>query len=364
VRVVLACPYAWDAPGGVQIHVRQLADKLRRNGHEVLVLAPGSGASSSEVTIVGRPVRVRYRGTVAPICWSPASWKRVRDALTTFGPDVVHAHEPFSPSTSMLAVLGATAPVVATFHAWLDRSRLQVAAAPLLRRVGRRIHVPIAVSDAAASFAGRAFPVRFRVIPNGLEVKRFAQATPAPGLPEGRRVLWVNRLDPQKGFRVAVAAFVRVCRDLDDVSMIVVGDGPDRDTIARVPPGIVRRVLLVGEVSHELLPPYHAAADVFLAPATGQESFGYVLVEAMAAGLPIVASDIPGYREVVRHGVEGVLVRPRDAAALAAGLRRVLDDPHLARELGEAGRARAAQFDWERVIPRIEEAYRDARALA
>jgi phosphatidylinositol alpha-mannosyltransferase len=364
VRIALACPYAWDAPGGVQVHVRELAGRLRRNGHEVLVLAPGRAPSGPGTRIVGRPVRIPYRGTVAPICWTPRSWGRVRTALRVFGPEVVHAHEPFAPSTSMFAVLSADAPVVATFHAWLDRSRLQTAAAPVLRRVGRRIRIPIAVSEAAASFARRAFPARYRVIPNGLDVARFAAAAPAEGLPPGRRLLWVNRLDPQKGFRVALAAFARVAPELPDLAFVVVGEGPERDATTRLAPELVSRVRIMGEVPHERLPPFHAAADLFVSAATGQESFGYVLVEAMAAGLPVIASDIPGYREVVRDGTDGLLVRPGDAAALADGLRRVLEDPGLAGRLAAAGRERAAEFDWARVLPRIEQAYRDAAALA
>jgi len=364
MRIALACPYAWEAPGGVQVHVRELADRLRRNGHEVLVLAPGSGPSAPGLRIVGRPVRVPYRGTVAPICWSAASWRRVREALRSFAPDVLHAHEPFSPSTSMFAILATRAPVVATFHAWLDRSRLQTAAAPLLRRIGGRIRVPIAVSEAAAGFARRSYPAKLRVIPNGLDVIRFADARPAQGLPPGRRLLWVNRLDPQKGFGVALAAFGRLAPDVEDLVFVVIGDGPDREAAGALPPDLSSRVRMLGSIPHHRLPPYHAAADVYVSAATGQESFGYVLVEAMAAGVPVVASDIPGYREVVRDGIDGLLVPPRDPGALAGAVRKLLEDPALATRLADAGRHRAAEFDWGHIVPRIEDAYRDALALA
>ena len=359
MRIALACPYAWDAPGGVQVHVAQLAEHLRERGHEVLVLAPGSARPAEPwVRIVGRPVRVRYHGTVAPICFSAASSRRIRESLRRFAPDVVHAHEPLSPSTSMLAVRASSSPVVATFHSYLGRSRLMEAAAPALRTIWRRLDARIAVSEAAAAFLAQAIPGPVEVIPNGVDIGRFARATePADGLPTGRVVLWVNRLDPQKGFRVMVRAFERLAEGRGDVSLVVAGDGADAGAVEALPGALRGRVHMLGRVAHEDLPAYQAGADVFVSPAVGQESFGIVLVEAMAAGVPVVATDIPGYREVVRGGVEGLLVPPGDAGALAEALGRVLDDPELSSRLGTAGAERARAFSWDAVLPRIEEVY-------
>lgn len=359
MRVLLACPYGWDAPGGVQVHVRDLADVLRARGHDVLVVAPGGRrATDPYVRIVGRSVRVPYGGTVAPICFSRRSFGRIRRIMRAFDPDVVHAHEPLTPSTSMLATFAATAPVVATFHAYSDRSRLMELAAPLLRTVHRRIAGGVAVSAAAAAFLARAVPGEVEIVPNGVDVERFAAGGPRPdGLPDGRIVLWVNRLDPQKGFPVAVRAFARVAAEMMDVHLVVAGDGRDRDETQLLSEADRRRVVMLGSVPHERLPAYHAAADAFVSPATGQESFGIVLVEAMAAGVPVVATDIPGYREVVRDGVEGLLVPPNDPEALARALRRVLSEPELSFELGRSGRVRAATFSWGVVAPRIEAIY-------
>lgn len=359
MRILLTCPYAWDAPGGVQVHVRQLAAVLLGRGHEVLVLAPGSApAGESFARVVGRPIRVPYAGTVAPICFSWRSFHRIRRFLRVFEPDVVHVHEPFTPSTSMLVTFAATAPVVATHHAHLERSRLMELAAPVLRTVRRRLSAQIAVSDAAAAFLSRAVPGPVDVIPNGVDVRRFADpGPPAAGLPGSRRVLWVARLDPQKGFPVMVRAFARLASEMDDVSLVVVGEGRDRDALGLLSAAERRRVAMLGRVVHEDLPPYHAAADVFASPATGQESFGITLVEAMAAGLPVVATDIPGYREVVTDQVDGLLVPPGDPGALAAGLRRVLTEPGLASRLSAAGRLRAEGFSWDAVAPRVEEVY-------
>jgi phosphatidylinositol alpha-mannosyltransferase len=361
VRVALACPYAWDAPGGVQVHVHQLATCLTDRGHHVLALAPGERyADEAWVRIVGRPIRARYQGTVAPICFSPASWVRVGRALRRFSPDVVHVHEPTSPSTSMFATLRARAPVVATFHANVERSRLLTAALPILRPVWRRLEVRIAVSEAAKHFYQSRFGDGIRVVPNGCDVTLFSSASPAPELPEGRKMLWTHRLDPQKGFGVAVDAFAKLSPEFPDLWFVVIGDGKDGAMVERLPAEPRSRVLMLGSVAHDRLPAYHAGADVFVAPALGQESFGIVLVEAMAAGVPVVASDIAGYREVVRKDIDGLLVRPGDPAALAGAVKRVLDDPDLARSLSRAGRARADDFRWDRVADLIEAAYREA----
>jgi phosphatidylinositol alpha-mannosyltransferase len=191
-------------------------------------------------------------------------------------------------------------------------------------------------------------------------VDLFAEADPRPGLPPGRRVLWVGRLDRQKGFPVAVKAFGELAAEFPDLWFVVVGDGRDRDAIRIVPEEARRRILMVGSVPHRALPAYHAAADVFVTAAVGQESFGLVLVEAMAAGVPVVASDIPGYREVARHGVDALLVPPADPGALAVAIGRILAGPDMAARLVEAGRARAGTFRWTAVAERLEEAYREA----
>ncbi len=363
MRILLSCPYAWDAPGGVQVHVGELGARLRARGHDVRVLTPSRAAPREPwVRAVGRPIAVPYNRSVAPICFSPASARRVAAELRAFAPDVVHAHEPLAPSTSMFAVRAGAAegtPIVATFHAGAERSRLFDIAAPLLRRVARSIDVRVAVSAAAARFASRRIGEGFVIVPNGVDVERFAGAEPAE-LPAGRRMLFVGRLDERKGFRVAVAAFERLAGRFPDLLLVAVGDGPEAAAARALPESIRSRIVLVGRVANEDLHGYEAAADVFVAPSVGGETFGVVLVEAMAAGVPVVASDIPGYDEVIREG-EGLLVPPRDPAALAAAVARVLDDPPAARAFGDAGRARARTYSWESVADRLEAIYEDAR---
>jgi phosphatidylinositol alpha-mannosyltransferase len=257
----------------------------------------------------------------------------------------------------MFAALRSDVPVVGTFHAYAERSRLLDTAAPLLRRVWRRLSARVAVSNAAAEFVRARFGDGVTVVPNGLDVDSFRTAVPAD-LPGGPRILWVGRLDRQKGFPVALRAFQLLCDGFPDLVLVVAGDGDERNAIFDLDLEQRERVVMLGTVAHDDLPRYHAAADVFVAPALGQESWGYVLVEAMAAGLPVVASAIPGYTEVVRDGVEGLLVPPSDPRALADALREILSDQGLADRLGEAGRRRAEEFSWDRVVGELESIYR------
>jgi len=357
VRIALVCPYAWEAAGGVQVHVKNLATRLLDRGHQAMVLTPTIATPSEPwVRSVGRPIRVSYQGTVAPI--APLSYRRTRAALTSLRPDVVHVHEPLTPSASMFATLAAKVPVVATVHAYLDRSYAMELTAPILRRIWRRVSVGVAVSEAAASFLRRAVDdAALEIVPNGVDVGAFAEAEPRVDLPAGRRILWVNRLDAQKGFPIAVAALSKVLAEVPDAVLVVVGEGKDREALGLLTESVRARVDMRGAVPNEQVPSFHAACEAFVSPAVGQESFGIALVEAMAAGLPVIATDIPGYREVVSDGVEGLLVPPRDPEALAAGLVRVLTEPELAVRLGEAGRERARTFDWPVVVDRLEELY-------
>jgi phosphatidylinositol alpha-mannosyltransferase len=363
LRVALVCPYAWDDPGGVQVHVRELALRLRERGHEVAVLAPCRHPPGEPwVRAVGGPVDIPYNGSNAPIDPRPWSRRRVGNEIARFGPDLLHVHEPLTPSTSMWATLEAgRIPVVATFHSGASRSRLFDLAAPVLRRVARRVSIRIAVSEAAAAFARARVGGAFEVVPIAVDAARFERATPAD-LGSGRKLLFVGRLDARKGFPTTVAAFERLVENHPDLRLVVAGEGPDRTAVGSLTQGIRQRVRMLGAVPNADLPPIHAACDVYLGSSVGGESFGVVLVEAMAAGLPVVASDVPGYREVIRDDVEGLLVPPRDPAALAAAAARVLDDPTLAGRLTAAGRERARTFDWSVVVERLEDVYR--RAIA
>lgn len=363
MKIALACPYAWEDPGGVQTHVRELAEHLSAGGHNVLVLAPARGrVPQTWVRVIGRPVRLRYNSSSAPIDPRPWSTRHARDALRRFGPDVVHAHEPLAPSTGMWATLASEVPVVGTFHTGAATSRLYDVSAPILRRIARRVVIRVAVSEVAATVARARIGGRFEIVPNGVHVERFERAQPAD-LGDGTKLVFVGRLDERKGFPTAVEAFARLANEHPDLRLVVVGDGPQRSVVQVAPPHARARITMVGAVANVDLPPYLAACDLYLGTSTGGESFGVVLVEAMSAGLPVVASDIPGYDEVVSEGVEGLLVPPGDPAAVAAAVGQILGDPSGAAQMSVAGRERAAEFDWSRVAGRLEQLYERAIAM-
>lgn len=369
LRIMQVSPYSWDVPGGVQVHVKELSAHLRDLGHEVGILAPGRRRGRREdAWIVGRAVPVRGNGSVARISFGPQVGNVVGRALREFRPDIIHVHEPLVPSVSMHAVLNANAPVVATFHSNVAPERVSslwfALAAPLVRPVWNKLARRIAVSEAARqSVTSRMGDGDLLVVPNGVAVDRFAAAQPAP-LGTGRHLLFVGRLEERKGFRVAVQAFARLAGLYPDLRLLVIGDGSERDAVDDLPPPVQDRVAMLGRVDDQRLASYLKAADVYIGPATGGESFGIVLAEAMAAGLPIVASDIPGYRDVARNGLEALLVPPGDPDALVAAVRRLLDDPALAISLGECGTARAHDFAWDSVTERLVEVYRAVLATA
>jgi phosphatidylinositol alpha-mannosyltransferase len=363
LRIVLVCPYSWDVPGGVQVHVRELAAHLRQLGHEVQILAPGRHRGQrDDVLIVGRAVPVRGNGSVARICFGPQVGSVVGRALREATPHIIHVHEPLVPSVSMHAVLQANAPVVATFHSNVGRERVSSLwfklAAPMVRPVWNRLARRIAVSEAARhSVSSRMGDGDLLIVPNGVDVDRFATARPA-ALPPGRHLLFVGRLEERKGFPVAVAAFAQLAKVYTDLRLLVIGDGSERDAVDDLDPAVRSRVEMLGRVDDDRLASYLKAATVYLGPATGGESFGIVLAEAMAAGLPIVASDIDGYRDVARDGLEALLVPPGDVPALVAAVREILDDGRLAASLGSGGARRAREFDWDAVAARLVDVYR------
>ncbi len=364
MRIVQVCPYAWDSPGGVQAHVRGLAHEMTRRGHTVRILAPGRApCADPAVTIVGRPLRVPYNGSVAPICLHPVALARAARLVRDLRPDVVHVHEPLAPGLSMLAALAARAPVVATFHACADRLWTYRLFAPLLRIVLRRCHHVVAVSDAAAALLARDLGLRAEVRHNAVDLETFNGAVPLE-LPPAPTVLFVGRLEPRKGVRVLVQALPALIARVPEVRVLVVGDGDGRGEIERLPAPIRAHVQLLGAVHDADLLRCYASASLLVAPALGRESFGIVLLEAMAAGLPVVASDIPGYRAVVRDGIDGLLVPAGHAQRLADALATVLTDRGLAAAFAASGRQRASAFSWHQAATPLEAIYEDVQRKA
>jgi phosphatidylinositol alpha-mannosyltransferase len=364
MRVILICPYSLSLPGGVQGQVLGLARTLRERGVAATVLGPCDGPPpEAGVISVGSSVSLAANGSVAPLALDPPAVRRTLQVLDSEQPDVLHLHEPLVPGPALTALLAGNVPAVGTFHA-SGRVPAYVWLRPAVRAVARRIGLRTAVSPEARALAERWLGGACQVLPNGVEVERFSKAGELhlpPGeagelhLPPGesgdRAILFVGRHEPRKGLDVLIEAF----RQLDrDAVLWVVGEGPNTSALmATAPPGVE----WLGRVSDAELAQRLRAATVFCAPSLHGESFGVVLLEAMAAGTPVVASDISGYRDVARHEKEAVLVPGGDPAALAGGLRRVLDDPTLAARLVEAGTARAASFSMERLAARYADLY-------
>jgi len=362
VKIALVTPYSWTTPGGVNKHVETLAEQLRRRGHEVRILAPSDGPVGPGVIGLGRTVPIPFNGSVARITFGPRVRARVRVALRRAQPEVVHIHEPFSPSASMLAVTAARAPVVATFHASVD-SRAYRLAGPYLRRLGRRIDVKIAVSRAARDTVEAVLGPGVRIIPNGLDTAVYAHIGPVD--PGTKTILFFGRLEERKGPQVLLEAIPTVLAAEPDATFVVAGDGPLRAKLeAAVAPEHRHAVSFVGTFTDASRATLLSSASIACLPAIGGESFGIVLLEAMAAGRPVVASAIPGYAAVAEHERQGLLFSPGDSDALAAALIRLLAEPDVARRMGEQGREHAKRYDWSVLADEIEDAYREALAKA
>ncbi len=370
MKIAMVSPYDFAWPGGVNAHVSQLSDELRRRGHSLRIIAPRSGEPAptsahcaGQFIPMGRTVPLSAGGSTARVSLSWWLYPRVRQLMAREAFDVVHVHEPLAPLLPYLVLHHSRAVNIGTFHAYSSRQRLYRISRPALSRLQRRLHGRIAVSPAARAFVAPHFPNHaYRVIPNGIEYDRFARAEPFPHLRDGRRnVLFVGRKDERKGLRYLLAATLELVVRRSDLRLIVVGPGePDRECarlLARIADTAPGTVMLTGAVSDQDLPRYYASADVFCSPATGGESFGIVLLEAMAAGTPVVASNIDGYRDVVTDGEQGLLVPARDTSAMAGAISRIIDEEALAWRLSAAGRRWASEYRWERIGADVEEYY-------
>lgn len=356
MRIALVCPYAWDSPGGVQSHIRSLATELRTRGHAVVVVAPRRGGSEPEdgVVLAGRAVPIRANGSVAPVSFGPVASAAVRRALEGFAPDVIHLHEPLIPSLSLLALWTSDVPAVGTFHASAERSIGYGLARSVLHRAARKLRVRTAVSDAARALVARYLPGDYVLTPNGVDVGAFAEAEPAD-LGDGKKVLFLGRIERRKGLEVLIQAMTRL---RDDVELVVAGEGPEAKDARALADRLMVRARFLGRVDDATKASLFARSDVYCAPGLRGESFGIVLVEAMAARTPIVCSDLPGFRAVASG--TAVLVTPGEAGLLADGLKRVVSDPGLADRMSTAGARTAAAFDWSRLVGNVENIYERA----
>jgi phosphatidyl-myo-inositol alpha-mannosyltransferase len=362
VRIGIVSPYSFDVPGGVQNHIMDLAEALIGLGHSVSVLAPADEDSDLPPYVVsaGRALPLPYNGSVARIQFGPVSTARVRRWLHRGRFDVLHVHEPMTLSLSMLAVLSARGPVVATFHTAMIRSRALSAAQGLLQLVVEKITARIAVSELARKVQVEHLGGGAVEIPNGVAVAKFADASPLPGWP-GSALGFLGRFtEPRKGFDLLRGAFVRLAPERPDLRLLVAGPGDRDDLYDQFPPALHDRITFLGLVSEADKARMLRSVDIYVAPNTGGESFGMILTEAMAAGATIAASDLDAFRRVLDGGRAGALFPTGDADALTSLLRDLLDDPSRRAALSSVARSAVAAFDWPVIALRVLEVYATA----
>ncbi|MET0456659.1 MAG: glycosyltransferase family 4 protein [Mycobacterium sp.] len=360
MRIGMVCPYSFDVPGGVQVHVLQLAEVMRSYGHYVSVLAPSSPAAKLPDYVVsgGKAVPIPYNGSVARLRFGPATHRKVKKWLLDGDFDVLHLHEPNAPSLSMLALMIATGPIVATFHTSTTKSLTLSVFQGILRPWHEKIVGRIAVSDLARRWQMEALGSDAVEIPNGVDVDAFASAARLDGYPrEGKTVLFLGRYDePRKGMAVLLGALPALVEAFPDVEVLVVGRG-DEEELREEAGELASHLRFLGLVDDAEKASAMRSADVYCAPNTGGESFGIVLVEAMAAGTAVVASDLHAFRRVLEDGAAGKLVPIDDSEALGAALIEMLsDDVTRERYVAQAAKA-VGRYDWSVVAQEILRVY-------
>ncbi|MEX7472546.1 glycosyltransferase family 4 protein [Mycobacterium adipatum] len=362
MRIGMVCPYSFDVHGGVQAHVLQLAEVFLASGHFVSVLAPASDDARTRlpdfVVSGGRAVPIPYNGSVARLRFGPATHRKVKKWLLEGDFDVLHLHEPNAPSVSMLALMIAEGPIVATFHTSTTKSLTLSVFQGMLRPLNEKIVGRIAVSDLARRWQMEALGSDAVEIPNGVPVSEFASAPMLDGYPRpGRSVLFLGRFDePRKGMSVLLGALPRLVAAFPDVEVLVVGRG-DEQQLANEAGDCAANLRFLGAVDDATKASALRSVDLYCAPNTGGESFGIVLVEAMAAGTAVVASDLDAFRRVLDNGAAGRLVPVDDPDALATSLIELLGDDQARKRYVAAGARAVQRYDWSVVAGEIMRVY-------
>ena len=366
LSIGIVSPYGYPHPGGVNEHVRFTYEAMTRMGHDVWIVTSKYGRereSEGHVIRLGTGWAAPTNGSIGRVTLGLRFKRQARELLARHPFDILHFHEPLVPFLSPTMLDASQTVNIGTFHAFGGFSPSYWIGQRFAGGLADKLDGRIAVSGAARHFINRYFPGDYRIIPNGVDLDHFTGAQPYEELRDGTlNILFVGRFEERKGLIDLLKAYHRLRKRKVDARLLVVGDGPKRREYRRFV-GLrgIRDVEWLGRVSDDEKVRYFASADIFCAPNTGQESFGIVLLEAMAAGVPIVASDIHGFKRVVERNVQGLLVEPKNHRALAAALYALARDPDLRHQMGEAGRARAPEYSWDRVTEQIVDFYYETR---
>ena len=361
-RIGIVCPYGWDTPGGVQSHVRDLAEYLIREGHFVSVLAPAIDDENlpEYVTSAGRPIAIPYNGAVARVLFGPIAFSRVRHWISQGDFDVLHLHEPAIPSISLLACWAAEGPLVGTFHAAAKRQKMTFAVAPFLEPVIEKLNARIAVSEAARETLTEHLDTDAVVVPNGIYANLYRDGQ-LDARWTGNTLGFIGRFEePRKGLSVLIGALPEIISEIPDVKIFVAGPGDSADTLKEMQPSLRSRFTFLGRISEEEKANFLASVGLYIAPNTGGESFGIILAEALAAGASVVASDISAFDSLLGHGEFGTLFESENSHDLAKKVISLLKDAIARRAIAERGKQYAQAFDWEVVADKIYDVYQMA----
>jgi len=359
LKIGIVCPYSWDTPGGVQNHIRDLAEFLIAAGHQVSVLAPAIDEESLPDYLVnaGKPISIPYNGAVARVLFGPVAFARVRQWISNGEFDLLHLHEPAIPSISLLACWAADGPMVGTFHAAAKRQKIIFAIGPILEPAIEKLSARIAVSEAARLTLTDHLDTDAVVIPNGIYASRYKDGR-VQAKWQGNTIGFIGRFEePRKGLSVLLDALPVIARFAPDVKVFVAGPGDSAEVKKSIDPQLRHRFTFLGKISEEDKADFMSSVSLYVAPNTGGESFGIILAEALAAGACVVASDIPAFDDLLGHGEFGALFKSEDSTDLAKVIIDLLRDVKKRSELASAGRLRGQSFDWNAVAQEIYSVY-------
>ncbi|MGA0866375.1 MAG: glycosyltransferase family 4 protein [Candidatus Nanopelagicaceae bacterium] len=361
LKVGLVSPYGWDSPGGVQVHIRDLARYLIAEGHEVSVLAPVDDESSLTdefVTPAGKPIPIPYNGAVARVLFGPVAASRVRQWIAQNDFDLLHIHEPAIPSLGLLACSLADGPMVGTFHVAAERIRIAFAIVPIVEPIIERLRARIAVSEVARATLRNHIETDAVVIPNGIDVDSFRGATPRLEWQLGKTIGFIGRFgEKRKGLMTLIEAIPQIVKRHPDLRVLVAGPGDASELYEQISDRDRPRFTFLGLLSDEEKRQFFKSVDLYVAPNTGGESFGIILAEAMATGTPILASDLDAFRYVLEDGKWGALFETGNSSALAEAASDLLDDPARLEQMAAKSPNGAERFDWRVVATAILDVY-------